>query len=80
MVNIRLVRAGKRSEERRSRMSFHLHYFPVDGGGSFGEEGRGIGDRRLRSYKVMELREEPQKKEQKKRTSKISLRSSLILK
>ena len=40
IVNIRLVRAGKRIGERRSRMSFHLHYFPVDGGGSFGEDGR----------------------------------------
>ena len=40
MVNIRLVRAGKRIGERRSVMSFHLYYFPVDGGGSFGEGGR----------------------------------------
>ena len=37
MVEVRLVRAGKRSEERRSVMALHLHYFPVDGGGSFGE-------------------------------------------
>ena len=41
---------------------------------------RGFGRRRLRSNKVIELREEPQKREQKKRASKISLRSSLILK
>ena len=80
MVNIRLVRAGKRSEERRSVIALHLHYFPADGERSFGEEGRGIGERRLRSNKVIELRVEPQKKEQKKRASKISLRSSLILK
>ena len=51
IVNIRLVRAGKR-----------------------------IGERRLRSNKVIELRVKPQKREQKKRASKISLRSSLILK
>ena len=37
IVNVRLVRARKRIGERRARMSFHLHYFPVDGGGSFGE-------------------------------------------
>ena len=37
IVNVRLVRAGKRSEERRSVMSLHLHYYPADGGGSFGE-------------------------------------------
>ena len=40
IVNVRLVRAGKRSEERRSVMSLHLHYYPADGGGSFGEGGR----------------------------------------
>ena len=40
MVNIRLVRAGKRSEERRSVMALHLHYYPADGGGSFGVGGR----------------------------------------
>ena len=40
MVNIRLVRAGKRSEERRSVMALHLYYYPADGGGLFGEEGR----------------------------------------
>ena len=40
IVNIRLVRARKRSEERRSVKSLHLHYYPADGGGSFGEEGR----------------------------------------
>ena len=40
MVNIRLVRAGKRSEERRSVMSLHLHYYPADGGGSLEEGGR----------------------------------------
>ena len=39
--------------------------------------GERIGERRLRSNKVIELREEPQKKEQKKRASKISLQSSL---
>ena len=37
MVNIRLVRAGKRSEERRSVMALHLYYYPADGGDSFGE-------------------------------------------
>ena len=42
--------------------------------------GERIGERRLRSNKVIELREEPQKREQKKRASKISLRSSLKLK
>ena len=40
MVNVRLERAGKRIGERRSVMSLHLHYFPADGGGSFGEGGR----------------------------------------
>ena len=40
MVNIRLVRAGKRIGKRRSVMSLHLHYFTADGGGSFGEGGR----------------------------------------
>nr|WP_311454565.1 hypothetical protein [uncultured Prevotella sp.] len=40
MVNIRLERAGKRIGERRSVMALHLHYFPADGGGSFGEGGR----------------------------------------
>ena len=40
MVEIRLVRAGKRIGERRSVMSLHLHYYPADGGGSFGEDGR----------------------------------------
>ena len=40
MVNIRLVRAGKRIGERRSVMSLHLHYFPADGERSFGEGGR----------------------------------------
>ena len=42
--------------------------------------GERIRERRLRCNKVIELREEPQKREQKKRASKISLRSSLILK
>ena len=42
--------------------------------------GERIWERRLRSNKVIELREEPQKREQKKRASKISLRSSLKLK
>ena len=37
MVNIRLERAEKRIGERRSVMSLHLHYFPADGGDSFGE-------------------------------------------
>ena len=49
-----------------SVMDLHLHYFPADGERSFGEEGRGIGERRLRSNKVIELRVEPQKKEQKR--------------
>ncbi len=40
MVNVRLERAGKRIGERRSVMALHLHYFPADGGGSFGEGGR----------------------------------------
>ena len=40
IVNIRLERAGKRIGERRSVMALHRHYFPVDGGGSFGEGGR----------------------------------------
>ena len=40
MVEIRLVRAGKRIGEKRSVMSLHLHYYPADGGGSFGEGGR----------------------------------------
>ena len=40
MVSVRSVRAGKRIAERRSVMSLHLHYYPVDGGGSFGEGGR----------------------------------------
>ena len=40
IVNVRLVRAGKRSEERRSVIALYLHYFPADGGGSFGEGGR----------------------------------------
>ena len=40
MVNVRLEWAGKRSEERRSVMSLHLYYYPVDGGGLFGEGGR----------------------------------------
>ena len=39
-MNIRLERAGKRIGERRSVMALHRHYFPVDGGGSFGEGGR----------------------------------------
>ena len=39
-MNVRLERAGKRIGERRSRMSFHLHYYPADGGGLFGEAGR----------------------------------------
>ena len=42
--------------------------------------GERIRERRLRSNKVIELRVKPQKKEQKKRASKISLRSSLKLK
>ena len=42
--------------------------------------GERIWERRLRSNKVIELKVEPQKREQKKRASKISLRSSLILK
>ena len=42
--------------------------------------GERIWERRLRSNKVIELRQEPQKREQKKRASKISLRSSLKLK
>ena len=37
MVNIRLVRAGKRIGERRSVMDLHLYYYPADGGGLFGE-------------------------------------------
>ena len=40
MVEVRLVRAGKRIGERRSVMSLHLHYFPADGERSFGEGGR----------------------------------------
>ena len=40
MVSVRSVRAGKRIAERRSVMSLHLHYYPVDGGDSFGEDGR----------------------------------------
>ena len=40
MVNIRLERAGKRIGERRSVMALHLHYYPADGGDSFGEGGR----------------------------------------
>ena len=40
IVNVRLVRAGKRSEERRSVMSLHLHYYPADAGGSLEEGGR----------------------------------------
>ena len=40
MVNVRLEWAGKRSEERRSVMSLHLHYFPADSERSFGEGGR----------------------------------------
>lgn len=40
MVNIRLERAEKRIGERRSVMSLHLYYYPADGGGSFGEDGR----------------------------------------
>ena len=39
-MNVRLERAGKRIGERRSVMSLHLHYYPADGGGSFGEDGR----------------------------------------
>ena len=37
IVNVRLERAGKRIGERRSVMSLHLHYYPADGGGSFGK-------------------------------------------
>ena len=37
MVNVRLVRAGKRIGERRSVMDLHLYYYPADGGGLFGE-------------------------------------------
>ena len=40
MVNVRLEKAGEMIWERRSRVSFHLHYYPADGGGSFGEGGR----------------------------------------
>ena len=40
MVNVRLVSAGKRSEERRSVMALHRHYFPADCERSFGEDGR----------------------------------------
>ena len=40
MVNIRLERAGGRIGERRSRMSFHQHYFSADSERSFGEGGR----------------------------------------
>jgi len=40
MVNVRLERAGKRIGEKRSVIALHRHYFPVDGGDSFGEEGR----------------------------------------
>ena len=36
MVNVRLEKAGKRSEERRSVITLHQHYYPADGGGSFG--------------------------------------------
>ena len=42
--------------------------------------GERIWERKLRSNKVMELRVESQKREQKKRASKISLQSSLKLK
>ena len=40
IVNVRLERAGKRIGERRSVMSLHLHYYPADDRGSFGEGGR----------------------------------------
>lgn len=40
MVNVRLERAGKRIGEKRSVIALHRHYFPADGGGSFGEGGR----------------------------------------
>ena len=40
MVEVCLEKAGKRSEERRSVITLHQHYYPADGGGSFGEGGR----------------------------------------
>ena len=40
IVNVRLERAGKRIGEKRSVIALHLHYYPADGGGSFGEGGR----------------------------------------
>ena len=40
IVNVRLERAGKRIGERRSVIILQQHYFPADGGGSFGEGGR----------------------------------------
>ena len=63
-----------------SVITLHQHYYPADGGGSFVVGGEVDSRGRLRSYKVIEWRVKPQKREQKKRASKISLRSSLILK
>ncbi|WP_449016989.1 hypothetical protein [Prevotella sp.] len=40
LVEVRLVRAGKRIGERRSVMALHRHYFPADSERSFGEGGR----------------------------------------
>ena len=61
-------------------MYFLQHYYHVDGGGSFGEGWREDFWRRTRTCRGYELESKATKKEQKKRASKISLRSSLILK
>ena len=39
MVEVCLEKAGEMIWERRSRVSFHLHYFPADGEHSFEEGG-----------------------------------------
>ena len=49
-----------------SIMSLHLHYYPADGGGSFGEGGREDLGEEVEGNKVIELKVEPQKKKQKR--------------
>ena len=47
-------------------MSLHLHYYPADGGDSFGEDRREDLGEEGEGNKVIELKVEPQKKKQKR--------------